>query len=339
MVYGPRWGLSESPTPRPRVVEAIRYARARMECPPSQDCLGLVRYSQVRSAGTGRGWWLVFFFIGVMTLGAHSAWSFEDTLLFDDGQGRERAISLSELRDLCEEAEIEVDDPYHGRRMRYVAFPLGCVLEGGFEASGGARELREKGLLLRARDGYTRPASGRDLLMPGGYLAFGEPELLEAEGGGSRFRRIDRRQVDPSPFYLVWTGQERGNPHEIPWPYQLVRIEVAPFAQAFPRTVPVGLESSHSGWAGYALFQASCASCHSINGQGGKVGPDLNVPRSIVEYRPVEQIRAYVRNPQSFRYTSMPPHPGLTEADLDALIAYFSAMRERKQDPAESEDS
>ena len=54
---------------------------------------------------------------------------------------------------------------------------------------------------------------------------------------------------------------------------------------------------------------------------------------SIVEYRPEAQIRAYVRDPGAFRYTSMPAHPGLSDADLDALIAYFRAMRERKQDP------
>ena len=70
-----------------------------------------------------------------------------------------------------------------------------------------------------------------------------------------------------------------------------------------------------------------------MNGEGGSVGPDLNVPRSIVEYRPADQIKAYVRNPQSFRYTSMPAHPHLTDADLDALVAYFSHMSEHKRDP------
>ena len=57
------------------------------------------------------------------------------------------------------------------------------------------------------------------------------------------------------------------------------------------------------------------------------------MPRSIVEYRPAEQIKAYVRDPASFRYTSMPPHPGLSDADLDALVAYFAAMKDRKHDP------
>jgi cytochrome c1 len=29
----------------------------------------------------------------------------------------------------------------------------------------------------------------------------------------------------------------------------------------------------------------------------------------------------------------MPPHPHLSDADLDDLVAYFAAMRERKHDP------
>jgi len=73
--------------------------------------------------------------------------------------------------------------------------------------------------------------------------------------------------------------------------------------------------------------------CHAINGEGGTVGPDLNVPQSIVEYRPVPQIKAYVRDPATFRYGNMPAHPDLSGADLDALVAYFRAMKDRKHDP------
>ncbi len=255
------------------------------------------------------------------------------SLRFRDASGEAQSLSLASLRRTCAVQEVEVDDPYHGRRMRYSALELRCVLDRGFGDQGGATALRDRGLLLRALDGYTRPASGRDLLEPGGYLAFGEPDRLSRSDAESAFSRIDRRQVDPAPFYMIWTGIEAGDPHETPWPYQLAEIAVAAFEQAFPATVPVGLEAGDPGWMGYRLFQQSCASCHSINGQGGKIGPDLNVPRSIVEYRPVDQVRAYIRNPEAFRYTSMPAHPGLNESDLDALIAYFEAMRARKQDP------
>ncbi|MBJ21935.1 MAG: cytochrome c [bacterium] len=261
------------------------------------------------------------------------------SLRFLDVTGEGRSFSLAELRLACDEREIAVDDPYHGKRMRYVALSLRCVLDRGFAASGGGEGQRDRGLLLRASDGYTRPVSGGDLLEVGGFLAFAEPDRLVAGSHASRFTKIDRRQVDPSPFYLVWTGAEQGDPHAHAWPYQLVQIEVAPFEQAFPRTVPSGLAKGHSGWEGYALFQHACASCHSINGEGGKIGPDLNVPRSIVEYRPIPQIRKYIRDPEATRYTSMPAHPNLSEADLDALIAYFSAMSQRKDDPRSRGDS
>ena len=64
-----------------------------------------------------------------------------------------------------------------------------------------------------------------------------------------------------------------------------------------------------------------------------RVGPDLNVPQSIVEYRPAEQVKAYILNPTTFRYSNMPAHDYLKPADLDALVAYFTAMKDRKHDP------
>ena len=249
-------------------------------------------------------------------------------LTFKDRSQPPRHLSLEVLEQACGEQEVEVDDPYRGERTRYRVLSFRCVLDQGFAARGGSASLAQESLLLRARDGYTRPAAGSVVVDRRAYLAFGEPGL-EAP----RFRPIDRRQIDPSPFYLVWAGVEHGDPHAHPWPYQLDTIEIASFESAFPHTEPKGLAKSDAGWRGYALFQESCSACHAINGEGGKVGPDLNFPRSIVEYRPLAQIRGYIRNPEETRFTSMPAHLQLSDADLDALIAYFKAMSARKHDP------
>lgn len=292
----------------------------------------------------------LFFVPGLRSVASPPAVSAEEAAVENDAPARElrfvrageasRVLSLEALLEACERVEVEVDDPYHGRRMRYAGLPLRCVLDRGFAASGGAESLADESLLLRALDGYARPASGAVLLEPGGVLAFGEPALAKGEDDAPRsFSTIDRRQVDPAPFYLVWTEAAGEDAHAYPWPYQLTTIEVTSFEQAFPHAVPRGLAEGDPGWSGFALFQRDCISCHSINGEGGKVGPELNVPRSIVEYRPESQIRAYVRDPESFRYTSMPAHPDLGEHDLDALIAYFRAMRERKHDPGPRGDS
>jgi mono/diheme cytochrome c family protein len=112
-----------------------------------------------------------------------------------------------------------------------------------------------------------------------------------------------------------------------------VEIEIVDFAAKFPHVPPPGAANGSPAQRGFAIFRASCIACHAINGEGGRVGPELNVPRSIVEYREPVQLKEFIRDPRSFRYTSMPSHPELTDADLDALVAYFTHMRAHKHDP------
>ena len=241
-------------------------------------------------------------------------------------------FDLATLRARCGETRVTVDDPYYGHPVTYLACPLAAVLELGFGAP--VASLAGETIVFRALDGYARPAAGALLAEPGGWLAFADAERQRGDDPG--WRPIDRKQVDPGPFYVVWSGAAQRDPHRYPWPYQLHEIEIASLERLYPDTVPHGLPPEAPARAGHALFLAHCIACHAINRQGGTVGPELNVPRSIVEYRPAEQIRAYVRNPLAFRYTSMPAHPQLSDADLDALLAYFAAMKDRKRDPGAS---
>jgi len=234
-----------------------------------------------------------------------------------------RALSREELVAGCDERRVAIDDPYYGRRKAFLACPLAQVIALGFGEAPSAEGPRH--FFFRAKDGYSKPADEATLAEPGGFLAYADAEREEG------FEPIDRRQVDPGPFYVVWTGGR--DTHRHPWPYQLVTIEVAPFASEHPHTLPRGVPEGAPAWRGFAIFRRECVACHSINGEGGTVGPELNVPRSIAEYRPHEQIKAYVRDPESFRYTSMPSHEHLSDADLDALVAYFEAMSQRKRDP------
>src|SRR5205814_632689 len=132
---------------------------------------------------------------------------------------------------------------------------------------------------------------------------------------------------------LIWSGADQQDLETHPRPWQLAAIDVARFDTLFPHAVPEGAAPDSPAARGFALFRAECIRCHAVNREGGRLGPDLNVPQSIVEYRPAPQIKAYIRNPLAFRYGAMPAHPQLADGDLDALVAYFEHMKSHKHDP------
>lgn len=267
----------------------------------------------------------IFAFGTLLAVLACAAANANDAALSFSQGGETRELTKDTLRAACALVVVEVEDPYYRTAKRFRACPLTRILKLGF---GAAESVAGQDLLLRAVDGYTRAVSGDQLLLEGAYLAF---EDADHDAGG--FFPIDRRQVDPAPFYLIWQGEGRGDTSAWPWPYQLRTIEIAPFEARFPHTVPEGAAADSPAVQGYALFRQECFSCHAINGEGGKVGPDLNVPQSIMAYRPNEQIRAFIRNPSTFRYTTMPAHEHLSEGELDQLLAYLQHMSELQHDP------
>lgn len=259
-----------------------------------------------------------------------------DALRFEREGRLVREIPLATLRAECGETRVAVErDPYYDRRKLFLACPLARVFELGFGVT--LESLGDANVFFRALDGYVKPASAALLAEPGGFVALADAELAlpddTALASQPHWEPIDRRQVDPGPAYLVWTGAGQADPHVYPWPYQLAAIEIAPFEARYPHTQPTGEPTGSPAWRGFAIFRRECVACHAVNGEGGAVGPELNVPKSIVEYRPLDQLKAFVRAPQSFRYTSMPANPHLSDADLDALVAYFRAMSRRKHDP------
>lgn len=68
--------------------------------------------------------------------------------------------------------------------------------------------------------------------------------------------------------------------------------------------------------------QLSCLGCHTVNGEGGNVGPDLS---SVRERRSAAYVLAMVRDPESVVPGSAMPRPMLAPAVQDLVTRYLAA--------------
>lgn len=81
---------------------------------------------------------------------------------------------------------------------------------------------------------------------------------------------------------------------------------------------------------GQVLFNANCARCHGVNGSGSDMGPPLihkiyepSHHADFAFHRAVEYgVRAH-----HWRFGNMPAVPGLSETDVDAIIAFVRAVQ------------
>jgi cytochrome c oxidase subunit II len=103
-------------------------------------------------------------------------------------------------------------------------------------------------------------------------------------------------------------------------------------AQQQPAVQPTDPTAAEGG----QLFQSrGCAACHTINGTPaeGKVGPNLThlasrgvIAGSILDNTP-QQLRAWLKDPPSVKPGSVMPNLGLTEHELDVLVAYLQSLQ------------
>ncbi|GAB4437480.1 MAG: cytochrome c [Turneriella sp.] len=235
-------------------------------------------------------------------------------------QGK-KLVSLSELRLSAGDREVEVEDHYLKRRVSYRALPLASLLR-AWAPAGPYDEI-----LFHCADGYEARASRVDLeqgRLDSFFLAYGE--------GGERFRsRIlqGKEQVSPEPFYAVSTDPQ--GYATLSWPYEVVGVEFIRFAEKYPGLLPDAVAQNPVTRAGFDLFRKECLRCHSLNLMGGEIGPELNVPRNITEYRDSAYLRAFIRNASAFRARSkMPPFTDLSETELESILYYLVRMKMHK---------
>lgn len=247
------------------------------------------------------------------------------SLLVVDDQGsrsRDLATLLASLRPRL----VKTKDPYYKTQKVFYGVPLAHLLSQLWPDFKASEPGKGVDIEFQAADGYKVRFSSELAHDPAAYLVFADSEL-------DSFAPIGDRAADPSPLYLVWEGNEFTNLETHPRPWAITHIRKLGADQGLELTIPRdGFGHDQTAKSGHDLFARDCIRCHSINQQGGNLGPDLNVPQNILEYRPIAQVRAYIKNPLTFRYGSMPAHPDLSDENLDQLIAYLQIMGKSKVD-------
>lgn len=250
---------------------------------------------------------LLCFFIG-------EAWANPPTLQFSISNQVTQSFTLDQLKSKLDIHEITFRDPHYAKIKRYSAFLVSDVLRLAY-----GKEWEKDiytDVTFTALDGYKAIGHISKLKEKGGYLAYLD---LDIEG----WEPIGRKKSIPGPFYLVWTGKLQTTEYEYPWPWQLASINIVRFEDQYPAVYPQGVKTDSSIYKGFQIFKYRCFRCHSINQQGGKIGPDLNAPQSIVEYRSRKMIKEFIKHPSKYRHTQMPDHLDFSEQDLDMLLDYF----------------
>jgi mono/diheme cytochrome c family protein len=215
-------------------------------------------------------------------------------------------------------------DVAFGRMMHYRAVPLAALLK-GVDASAH--------LQFVAGDGFAAEIPAALILNHRGSEAW-----LAIEDPAQPWPALGRNHGHAGPFYVVWTQPQAAHVSPEQWPYQLVTIrKLDSVAERFPAIVPdTSLPANGEVQRGFAVFQHTCFACHTLNGEGdARLGPDLNIPHNPTEYLRADLLRAYIRNPQSLRQWPQAKMQGfdiqaLSDADLDAVLAYLRHMAGRK---------
>ncbi len=242
--------------------------------------------------------------------------------------GNERTFTAAELLARSDAATIEVpDDVSYKLTMTYRAVPLLALLG---KTTGDASDTVE----ARASDGFVSqiPLALIEKGANGGSVAW-----VAVEDPQNPWPPLPGKDASAGPFYIVWEHPERSKVGSEQWPYQTVALTgVESPAHRWPQiAVADDVPSDAPARLGQTVFTTQCMPCHRMKGGGvGELGPDLGQPMNPTQYMTAAGLRALIRNPKAVRTWPQQIMPAfdekkLSDADLDAVIAYLAHMAGR----------
>ncbi|MFN3200287.1 MAG: c-type cytochrome [Bradymonadia bacterium] len=249
----------------------------------------------------------------------------ERTFTFEQGN-LERTVTVTWLKQTFPTRRVTVLHPLYGKDMTFESIPLAPVLD--------HLGWTQPQIRFRCVDGYRPVVARADVAPLGLALAIAEHPLPK-QGHFSPLP-LDRGPHDPSPFMVIATtpksAEELPDHTKFSWPYEVVSVSPFDASTQYDAMVPVGAPEGGDVAQGYATFRTYCLSCHGVNLQGGVVGPELNIPKNITEYRDPAWLAQFIANPSAWRARDkMPGFGHLGEAKIKQVVAYLAYMKDHKR--------
>jgi len=223
---------------------------------------------------------------------------------------------------------VVVLDPVYNKHKRYAGYWLSDIL-----ALAGVHPDPDTVWTFTALDGYKTSIAVADIQRTG-VKAFVAVEDLDREDGWEKIQQ-GKEWISPGPYYLVWqTPLEDVAPQvKLPWPYQMVEISIHKADEGLQKSFEESNDKSEPVKRGYKIFQQNCVACHSLNLEGGTLGPELNVPKNILEYEDRKFLKEFISDPSSFRDRSKMPafNKTLSPQEIDDVLDYLTWMGKHKK--------
>jgi cytochrome c2 len=233
-------------------------------------------------------------------------------------------LDLQKKNKLGKDTVITIEnDPVYHKAKKYKAVSASVLIKSEIDLT--KIDPKNTKIVFECVDGY-KPEMPLELFLNAkSFLAFQDVDAPK----GSEWETIikDGNQMNAAPFYIVYSSvSEKDTRYK--WPYNLVRIYLEPLNKSTLELFPLKNRKLESG---YTLFKNQCITCHSINGIGGTMGPELNYPKSVTEYWKENELVNYIVNPASFRNKVKMPTLGISKQQSQEIVDYLKYMSEHKK--------
>ncbi len=247
-----------------------------------------------------------------------------ETIAIDQAEIKLDLLDLQKKNKLGKDTVVTIaNDPVYHKAKKYKAVSASVLIKNEIDLT--KIDPKNTKIVFECIDGYKPEMPLNLFLNTKPYLAFEDVDAPK----GAKWEPIIKNgnEMNAAPFYIVYPSvSEKDTQYK--WPYNLVKIYLKPLNESTIELYPLKNKKLE---VGYTLFKNQCITCHSINGIGGTMGPELNAPKSVTEYWKENELVDYIVNPASFRNKVKMPTLGISKKQSQEIVDYLKYMSENKK--------